>query len=223
MKYCKYCKTKVDTTNDFCPLCFNHMEELDKDFEQFYTPRLTNEKYNKHNYFIFKLFLFLSISAIIICFVVNRLVNFDVRWWLIVTFAILYVWILVAHTIMSRQSLFKKIFLQIVSILALLYFTQQVSNSHEWLLDYVFPSISFMVIFVLSLLILINKDRDSILGFAIMILLLGVGSLILLLFNFAHYKLLNFINLILCGITILAILIFGHKAISQYLSKKFHL
>ena len=224
MKYCKYCKTKIDTTNDFCPLCFNHIEEIDNSSEMFYTPRKTNDSSDKIKHFIVKLFLFLSICAIITCFIVNYLVNFNIQWFWLVGFGILYVWVLIAHTIMSRQSVFKKIFLQIISIALILYFSERISASHDWLFQYVFPSVSFSIILVLTIILLTDKNKSaSVIGFMFIILLLFTVSLLLLIFNLVQFKLLNLINCMLCFLTILAYFIFGYHAIKQDLSKKFHL
>ncbi len=224
MKYCKYCKIKVDTANDFCPICFNHIEEIDNKCEQLYSPRLKNENEDRLRFFLSKLFLFLSICSIIVCFFVNRLVNPDIPWFWIVCFGILYVWVLVAHTIMSRRSFFSKVLLQVISVIVLLYFTEKVSPDHDWLLQYVYPSISFAVVSVLLMILGIDKNRaDNIFGFSIIIALLGTGSLVMLLLNTVSYTLLNFINCILCALTLLGLLIFGYGAIKQHLSKKLHL
>ena len=51
MKHCKYCNIDVDTSNDFCPLCFNHLEEVNSSYEQFYTPRLKNETADRKKHF----------------------------------------------------------------------------------------------------------------------------------------------------------------------------
>lgn len=225
MKYCKYCKTKIDTSNDFCPLCFNNVEEIDGNLDRLYTPRRSNDLEDRRKQFITKLFVFLSISAIIICFFVNFLVNFDVQWCLVVTFGILYVWVLVAHTIMSRQSAFKKIFLQLISIIVLLYFSERISKNTDWLLKYVYPAISFAVIFVLSMILFIGKNRSvNTLGFTVIISLLGICSVLLIAFGAVDdFKLLNRINYLLCGLTVLGFLIFGMRSIKQELSKKLHL
>lgn len=224
MKYCKYCKTKVDTTNDFCPLCFNHIEELDNSYEQFFTPRRRNETADRKKHFIFKLFLFLTICAITTCFLINFLVNPTVQWSLVVAFGLIYVWVLVSHTIMSRQSAVKKCLLQVISIFILLYFTERVANSQKWLMQYVYPSISFTVIFVLLMILFIDKNRScNIFGFTVLIILMGVVSFVLLLFNLVEFKLLNLINCVFTVLTVLGMLIFGSRTLKQELSKRFHL
>ncbi len=224
MKYCKYCKIKVDTANDFCPICFNHIEEIDNKYDQLYSQRLKNETSDKLRFFLSKLFLFLSICAITVCFFVNYMVNPQTQWFWIVCFGILYVWVLVAHTIMSRRSFFAKVMLQVVSVIVLLYFTEKVSPDHEWLLQYVYPAISYVVVVVLLMLLGIDRNRaNNIFGFSVIIALLGTGSLVMLLLHALSYTLLNFINCILCSLTLLGLLIFGYGAIKQDLSKKLHL
>lgn len=224
MKYCKYCKIKVDTANDFCPICFNHIEEIDNKYDQLYSQRLKNETSDKLRFFLSKLFLFLSICAITVCFFVNYMVNPQTQWFWIVCFGILYVWVLVAHTIMSRRSFFAKVMLQVVSVIVLLYFTEKVSPDHEWLLQYVYPAISYVVVVVLLMLLGIDRNRaNNIFGFSVIIALLGTGSLVMLLLHALSYTLLNFINCILCSLTLLGLLIFGYGSIKQDLSKKLHL
>ncbi len=224
MKYCKYCKIKVDTANDFCPICFNHIEEIDNKYDQLYSQRLKNETSDKLRFFLSKLFLFLSICAITVCFFVNYKVNPQTQWFWIVCFGILYVWVLVAHTIMSRRSFFAKVMLQVVSVIVLLYFTEKVSPDHDWLLQYVYPAISYVVVVVLLMLLGIDRNRaNNIFGFSVIIALLGTGSLVMLLLHALSYTLLNFINCILCSLTLLGLLIFGYGAIKQDLSKKLHL
>lgn len=224
MKYCKYCKAKIDTTNDFCPLCFNHLTQTDGEYSQLYTPRLVNETTNITKRFLTKLFLFLTICAITVCFFVNYLTDFSVRWFWVVTFGIIYVWVLIAHTIMSRQSAFKKVLLQLITIIVLLFFTERVSTTQNWLLQYVYPSISFTVVFVTSMILFIgHKRNENISGFLLIVLMMGIISLLFIIFNLVEFKLLNFINTIVCALTVLGLLVFGMASIRQDLSKKFHI
>lgn len=224
MKHCKYCHIEVDTNNDFCPLCFNHLSETDSSFDQLYSKRFTNETTDRKKLFISKLFLFLTICVITACFFINYLVNFEVKWFLVVTFGILYVWVLVAHTIMTKRSAFKKILLQIISIIALLYFTERVSEPQDWLLPYVYPSISFTAVFALLMILFIDKNRSrKVLGFSVLILLMLVGSIVIMIFNIAQFKLLNFLNCVICGLTLVGLFVFASNSIKHELSKRFHL
>ena len=223
MKYCKYCKTEVDSVNNFCPLCFNHLDDLSDKSDHFYSVRTCNETTNLTNAFLYKFFLFFTICAISCCVIINLLVTPNLPWFWIVVFGLLYVWVLVAHTILSNQSAFKKTFLQIVSILLLLYFAENISFS-RWLIPYVFPSISLTAIFVLLMILFISKKRtEYVFGFSVIILLLAVLSALIIIFGLSEYMLLNMINLIISLMTLVGNFIFGLKAIKEDLFKKLHL
>ena len=166
---------------------------------------------------------FFTICAISCCVIINLLVTPDLPWFWIVVFGLLYVWVLVAHTILSNQSAFKKTFLQIVSILLLLYFAENISFS-RWLIPYVFPSISLTAIFVLLMILFISKKRaEYVFGFSVIILLLAVLSALIIIFGLTEYMLLNMINLIISSMTLVGNFIFGLKAIKEDLFKKLHL
>ncbi len=223
MKKCKYCKVEVDTHNDFCPLCFNRLQEVNDLTEEFYTPRKFNETTNVTHAFIFRLFLFISICIITICFFINELTTPTKPWFTIVIFAVLYCWILIAHTILSKQSIAKKIFLQVLAILALLYFAEKLSVD-EWLLQYVFPAISMAAVTVLLMIIFISSRRAQfVLGFSIIFFLFGIASALLIIFKVIPFVLLNLINVVICALAFIGMLIFGSNAIKAEVAKKYHL
>lgn len=224
MKWCKYCKAEVDTEKTFCPVCFNHLDVKNDESECLYTLRDKNETTVKTSVFLIKLFIFLSLIAIVACVVVNYLSDKEIAWSLIVVFGICYLWVLIAHTILSRRSVFRKIFLQVVSIVLLLYFTEKLSVSN-WLFPYVFPSISLCVAFVLSMVSFISEKRAYFCAaFTLVFILLGIGSLIILLTGLDKtFRLLNFINILVCAIATLGYVLFGFNAIKSELSKKWHL
>ena len=35
MKYCKHCNVKVDSSENYCPLCYNYLEELEPETDRF--------------------------------------------------------------------------------------------------------------------------------------------------------------------------------------------
>lgn len=224
MKWCKYCKAEVDTEKNFCPVCFNHLEVKNDESECLFTLRDKNETTVKTSVFLVKLFVFLSLIAIIACVAVNYLIDKKIEWSLVVIFGICYLWVLVAHTILSRRSVFRKIFLQVISIVALLYFTEKLSVS-SWLFPYVYPSISLCVAFVLPMVSFISGKRaEFCAGFTLVLLLLCLGSLVILLVGLDKtFRLLNFINILVCTVTTLGYLLFGFNAIKSELSKKWHL
>ena len=56
------------------------------------------------------IFLFISIVSSAVCLTVNLMTSFLPFWSLIVIIGIVYCWVLIVHTILSRRSIFEKIF-----------------------------------------------------------------------------------------------------------------
>ena len=222
MKQCKYCKIEVDTTNDFCPLCFNHLDEGCDKSEGLYSLRQKNETTNITNNFLIKFFIFLSICAITTCVIINLHTHPETPWFWVVTCGILYIWVLVCHTILSKQPAFLKILLQIISIMLLLHFTEKISIE-TWVLPYVYPSISLTILFVLIMILSISSKRNGyVLGFSVIIMILTIVSLLITLLT-DYYELLNFINIVLCLLTLIGLFMFGWNAIKEDILKKWHL
>lgn len=223
MKRCKYCNVDVDTEKSFCPVCFNHLETISEQSDCLYTPRTKNETTAKTGLFLTKLFLFISIVAIAVCTTVNYMTTPSVGWFWLVVWGIIYLWVLVAHTILSKRSAFRKIVLQVVTIVVLLYFAEKLSL-RLWLISYVYPGIGLCVIVVLSMISFISEKRSKLcLGFSLVIFLLGMGSLIILLSGWDKFALLNKINLITCAVVLLGYILFGFTSMKNEIIKKWHL
>lgn len=224
MKYCNLCKVDIDTNHEFCPLCYNHLTEVN--------PKQTPEAlkstsdlppYKKKMNMTAKVFLMLSI--IVIC--VSVFVNFITRtcpWSVVVALSVIYLWVLVRHTIISHDTLFKKILLELVSLIALLVSTNLIFGGNDWLVSYVFPGIALAVSASMSFGLCVTKTRKNYVFscFGILILLLIVSG-IFLIFDIGSYVLLNQICVITEGLLIVSYLIFGGKTILREAQKKFHI
>ena len=115
MKHCKHCNVDVNDTKDYCPLCFNRLEGERDERPALYLERENNNRGRKNSHILRNIFLFLAICTLIVCTFVDYQTGWS-RWSVIVDFSILYVWILVAHTIISRRSAFEKIFFQLIGL-----------------------------------------------------------------------------------------------------------
>lgn len=222
MKYCKNCKVNVDTDRDYCPLCFRELSGEGMTDTPLYAERKTNEHCNKNNDFITKLFVFMTICSVSVCLIVNLLADPEVLWSLTVISGLTYVWVLVSHTIISRRGAFEKVLFQLLAILFILWTSDLISSTHDWLPEYVFPSVSLCAITVLVMIILIKRDKSWILSFFVITLFLGISSVIVII-NFDSFKLLNLINIVYSFLLIIGYLNFGGERIRQQFAKIFHL
>ena len=187
MKYCSICKVKIDGERNYCPLCFREVKEIDneKTLDYPFAERKKDEKYQKNNSFVLKLFIFMSICAVSICLFINYyLLTLDPpansQWWsLVVLSSVTYVWVLIAHTIISRRSVFEKILAQLLAIIFLLWTCEFISTTNtNWLANYVLPSISICTILSLLMITLIRKDKSWLLSFVFITIILTVASVL---------------------------------------------
>lgn len=222
MKYCENCKIQVDGERDYCPLCFRELSGECEHSTPIFAERSLNEHSNRRNNFITKLFSFMTICAIVICLIINFMVNPDVFWSLTVISGLLYVWVLVAHTIISRRNIFEKVLFQLLSLIFILFTTDMLSNDHSWFPEIVFPSVSMCAASVLLMIIFIKKDKSWMLSFLVITVLLVVASLIVM-FKLDEFKLVNLINVVYCSLIVLGYLIFGWTSIKQQFARIFYL
>jgi len=224
MKTCKYCHTTIDTDKNYCPICFNRLDNLDENSTGLYSLRKTNETTVKNSRFLLKLFFFLTVCSITACVLVNILLTHEPYWFWLVIFGEAYIWILVKHTILSKSSVFSKVVLQVLAAIAIMIFAERLSFG-KWLVPYVYPSVSLSVTIVLSLLLALSDKRgEYVFGFSILVVILGLVSLILVLFDLSDgFDILNIINVSCCALSFFGYLLFGFNAMKNDLSKRWHL
>lgn len=221
MKKCEHCNVNVNTNNNLCPLCYGELTHIGGEANEMFQKKQKVEKNNGHTLLI-KIFLFLSVIGVSVCLITNLLTQIFPLWSLVVAVSVIYCWVLVLHTILSARSIFEKLLLQIGTIIGLLFICEWISGGAKWMVDYVCPSISMLVIFVLFILALTLKHHKGILAFFIMIFVLTLISVFLLIFNATHYNLLNIITITIGGFAIFGILLFKGKTLKNEFGKKFH-
>lgn len=223
MKYCKHCRVKVDSSENYCPLCYNYLDEGEQEpncFE-YYMGRDKNKKRKANNFFLLKLFLYVSICISVVCFTVNYFTEPHMMWAPVVFVSILYLWILIGHTIISKRSPFEKIFFQFIGLILLLISLERLSMS-EWFLNYVLPSILLAASSVMALISLISKRKNSLVStFFVYYVLLEIVSIVLLFIDVYHT--LYLIHAVYNGLLLLGTLIFAYRILRADIAKKAHL
>ena len=224
MKYCKHCKLYVDSSENYCPLCYNYLEELEPETDRFeyYLGRDGGKKRSASNHFLLKLFLYISVCIYVVCFTVNYFTEPHMLWSPVVSVSVLYLWILIGHTILSKRSPFEKIFFQFVGLVVLLIFLERLSM-RAWFLDYVLPSILLAASSVMALISLISKRKNALVStFFVYYVLLEVVSLIVLLVTDV-YSVLYLIHAVYNGLLLLGTVIFAYRILKADIAKKAHL
>ena len=190
--------------------------------------RKKDEKFQKNNSFLLKLFIFISICIVSTCAFINYYLivekQVDSQWWsLVVLSSVTYVWVLISHTIISRRNVFEKILAQLLAIVFLLWTCDFITTSStNWLANYVFPSISICTVLSLLMITLIRKDKSWLLSFVVITIILTIASVLSFIY-LEDQHVLNIINLAISGMTLLGYFTFGYQAIKQEFDRKFHL
>ncbi len=227
MKHCKHCNIDVPTKVNYCPVCFNYFdeEENSKDNGDQFALYLTRSKSSKKkisNYFVFKLFFFISFCIIVVSSVVNYFTSKEIVWSLVVALSLLYVWILVAHTIISSRNPFEKVFFQLLGIIGLLWGLNYISKG-TWLINYVLPSIMILATTVMVMMTMIaKKKRRLLISFFCFYLIFVIVSLVFLIFIKNTFDFIYLINLLYTGLIALGTAIFANKTLKNEFARKFH-
>ena len=225
MKYCKRCKIQTSDEQLSCPLCYNELEKInDENITSFYPKRKEDEKLKHSEYFLTKLFTVISICIVATCIFINVLTFTGSVWSLLIAACVVYLWILIAHTIISKSSVFEKIMYQIIGLTAVLTSTDVISGGGDWLINFVVPSLSITLTLVLVMISFCSSKRNRYaLSFFLIYLLLIIVPIVTLAFKIVRFKLIMQINLFILILVIIGTLIFGGKTIKNEISRKFHL
>lgn len=224
MKICEKCNVSVDTSLDFCPLCHSHLtEKSQKETPEFFENEVKNKTASTKKSIIAKIFLIISLIVVAVCVFVN-ITTHTIPWSVIVVLSVVYLWVMIAHTIISRDTPFKKVLYHLLALIALLVSTYVIFGENDWLTHFVYPGLSMLVSVVLTFILFCSKKRKNMLfSFFSIIILMMVVSAVFLIFKIDSFRLLNEINLLVSSIFVVSYLVFGYKIILSEASRKFHI
>lgn len=220
MKHCDKCNVDVNTDLNYCPLCFNEISTGNLDTPKLYSVTKDKPREIIKNHTTRKVFAIISIAIILACAMINYLTATPF-WSGLVALGVVYLWILVRHTIMSSRSPFEKVVLQVLGVLAILILSNHVSGG-GWFMDYVLPSLLILVLVILNMILFVSKKRNHYeSSFLIIELLILVASIIFM--CICEYNLMHLITLSLTGLSVIGLIIMDGKNVFKELTKKFHL
>lgn len=224
MKHCNTCNVDVNTDNNYCPLCFNNLDETDRSAE----PKLLDVSKEKptlitKTHMVRKVFLLLSLATMLVTGAINYFVG-GTPWSLVIFASIVYLWIFVKHTIMSHRNMFEKILFHIVGIIGVLLASQYVSGGGLWFADYVLPSLLTTLLVVMNMMLFISKKRRMWeVSFLIVELLIMVISVVFICIDYCSTTIIFKISMLLAILSMAGIIIMDGKNLYLELTKKMHL
>lgn len=223
MKHCDRCNIDVNTNGIICPLCYGELSGDNGASVPLYDESSKKPKTGVKNHFVTRLFALFSIVAIAVCLFIN-IVTKGKPWSFIVISSIIYLWVLIRHTILSLRNTFEKVFLQLLCLALILVSTSFMSVDKGWFLNYVLPSMLIMAsISLLMVLFISGKRKLYLFSFLIIFLIMIVVGAVFWGTKFASFKLLYQILVMLNALIVLGIMLMDFKTVKQEFAKKFHL
>lgn len=224
MKQCKKCGVNINTNENFCPICYGDLKDVSgENVAGFFAEKKGETIVSKKRKKAIKILLFLNI------FVISALIFINIKtktepWSLIVGLSCSYVWALVEHTILSHDTPFRKVFLQVLILSSIAFAINKIYSTTDWITNFVFPSLALAAMLFMAIYVLCDKQRKSkIFGFFMISILLMLVSMVMVVFKIDNFKTLNQINIIAQGLTCFAYILFCGRTILGEASKKFHI
>lgn len=222
MKYCNKCLISIKTNHDYCPLCHQTLEIVKEEdiVEKFpvYKGRL-----RPVHQITRKIMMFISITSVVILFVINFFTGFDSLWSLIPIGSTLFFWLLMTVGIFSRHNIAFKLFILTITLIFFVYMIDELSASEGWALDYVAPLLLFSCNAAISFIILVKRInyRDYI-SYLLLIALFSIVPVIFLFTDIITVLWPSLASFALAIFILTFIIFFFPKSIKDEIKKRFH-
>lgn len=221
MKYCNGCKVSVNTPVLRCPLCYGALESVDNVPEPLSYPNIS-AKIKGYN-LVFRILLFLSLTAVAICGIVDVTSNGRLSWSLIVLCNLAYIWVALGTAVNRRRKVGFNILIQVLSLAAFMVLIDIFAGHHNWALNYVVPFLFISATLSITIIIILKRmaPGEFILYF-MLTALLGFIPLIMIAFGQVTVRWPAITSAAYCGLSLISIFIFADNATKIELKKRFH-
>lgn len=187
MKKCPTCNIYFDTDRKSCPFCRNILEEVSESKFQAY-PKYKETKTKKR--MVEKIFIFLSIIAVIVCGISNYydyIAGHEYLWSVVVLIGIILLWVFIRGIIISNRY-FAERFLFVILLLQLMFMSiELIDVKHltlNWSVTYMMPilTVAYLVTLVLYSMIKPKKYAEFFI-YMILISLFAILQILFVVFN----------------------------------------
>ena len=223
MKKCLSCGVIVDETHARCPLCRREFSAPDAILENPWYPQYTLTKTARKNTLHKKVIGYLVLVICSICIVINLLSGANRFWSIDVLSSVLYGWLLIRHTILSKVHPGAKILAQVFGISGLLFVLNMMTGSARWSVNYVFPFLVIGGTFLITIIIISKKTTwKEYIGHIITLILLGFAPLIFYVFGLSQVLWTGITAAMYAFLTLIGMLLFSDKGFKSELIRRFH-
>lgn len=219
MKKCPKCLVEVRSNRRTCPLC-GHMLEGEGTLQPTYP---AYQPIPKQVNLLLRIILFITIVAGLTSALINLLTYTDTWWAGYVILGLIYMWIVIKSTILSRRNVAKKLLIQMLALSLIAIGVEKISKSSGWALDYVVPSICGLTIIAIIILIMSKKMRFN--DYLLYLLTTVLISFVPIILYWTDVVVVLWPSVSAAGIavvTIIGMIIFADTATKDELKKRFH-
>ena len=213
-----------------CPLCHSVLDEMTKDdeaqavcFSKNGAPYPNVRKRAKLLHFIMRVILFLFILAEIGLVIVNYVTTPDFWWSWICGAAMIYTYASMIYWIHHDAGFAAKIGIQISLTIALLYGMDWFTGMTGWSLQWAIPGVILFGDAIVFFLMMLNRQHWY--SYTFLLLLITIFSIAIIALYFAG-KIENIVLPVICvgvtGVYLLATIIFGDRAFTREMKRRFH-
>ncbi len=222
MSKCKNCHVTIDDHMDTCPLCWHRMKDSSSDKQKLY-PSYSYDPPIKRQLQQYKIFLFISICVSSLVLLINFLTWQGKFWSIFVVAGIVYVWLLVVHTILQRRHVGLKILVQLIAISAIMIMIDKLAGWHKWSTNYVIPFLIMGSAISINIAVSTTEMRwPDYSIYQIIIMVVGLIPLVIYLLGGATVLWPNVAAGFVSFVIFIALIIFKDKKFKQELKKRFH-
>ena len=221
MQYCPKCKVSVAGTQEVCPLCQGDLRGCPDEKNIF--PDLA-ERPDRKTGFIFRLMLFIAITAAVVCVAINIMVPTSAWWSLFVVFGIGSACISVGVGYLKKSDIMKNIVWQLCIMLVLAVIWDVVLGWHGWSIDYVFPILC--VVAIASMFVVgkvMNIPINDYIIYIIVDAVLGIIPIIFLCTGVLHLIYPSVICVMSSVVYIVGLILFKGQNLLDAITRKLHL
>lgn len=183
--YCDECDVTIPYQTDTCPLCFKKLSDNETLNNPIYPRR--NASFRFPARYSFTLFYsIIAYTAFFVVLLVNLLTDKQILWAFIVGAGLIYLYVLIRHTIMTSYGSAAKIFIQGILLSVVVLTVQNVTHTGKWAYEYVIPMILFANTVTLWAVSLIRRKRRA--SYAFNLIIISVLNLIPVLWYLIGYS-----------------------------------
>lgn len=230
MNKCRNCNILVYDDIDVCPLCHSVLDEMtdaDQEKAAWFTkkgaPYPNVRKRARLLHFIMRLILFLFIVAEIGLVIVNYITTPDFWWSGICGVSMIYFYLSMVYWIHHDAGFAAKIGIQLCLTVALLYGIDSFTGMSGWSLQWAIPGVILFGDAIVFFLMMLNRQHWY--SYTFLLLLITILSVAIIVLYFAG-KIANIVLPVICvgvtGVYLLGTIIFGDRAFTREMKRRFH-